>query len=173
MRVVIRIPKYFQLSWNRLSDKLQGSRDEYVVLRQNQEFGSASDTTYTDSSIKLDSTYQYQVLARGQDDLHYASNIAVTIPPAPSLRNVPASLTEEQLKLMLKSKKFFDSEWNNDGQGYANQFEQKVINRDTVVIDHTSGLMWQQGGSENSMNFEDAKQWIDALNQKGYAGFKN
>lgn len=31
--------------------------------------------------------------------------------------------------------------------------------------------MWQQGGFLESIKSEDAKKWIEELNQKGYAGF--
>jgi len=30
--------------------------------------------------------------------------------------------------------------------------------------------MWQQGGSSEGMKFEDAKNWIEELNQNGFAG---
>ncbi|MDZ7356715.1 MAG: DUF1566 domain-containing protein [candidate division KSB1 bacterium] len=42
-----------------------------------------------------------------------------------------------------------------------------------MVIDHASGLMWQQGGSVEYMTYENAKKWIADLNQKGYAGYND
>ncbi len=144
LRVLIRTPNYVQLSWNRLPEKLRGARDEYVVLRQNQEITTAFDTNYIDRSIKGDSTYQYQVLAKGRDDKYYPSNIVaakVELPPPQPLRSIPISLTEDQVKLMLKNKKFIDVEWNKAGTGYENQFETKTAEGDKVVIDHQSGLM--------------------------------
>ena len=33
--------------------------------------------------------------------------------------------------------------------------------------------MWQQSGSSERMQFEDAKKWITELNLKGFAGFND
>ena len=74
---------------------------------------------------------------------------------------------------MLKNKKFFHISWNEDGHGYANQFEARTIKGDKVVIDHASNLMWQQAGSENYMTYEGAKKWIESLKQNGFAGCKD
>jgi len=175
LRVLIRTPNYVQLSWNRLPEKLRATPDEYVVIRQNQELGASFDTTYTDRSIFADSAYQYQVWARGSDDKYYTSNILpLTLQKQEEkklLRSIAMSLTAEQVTTMLKSKDFFDSAWNQTGMGYDNQFTVKIINDDTVVFDGASGLMWQKGGSSEEMTYEQAKQWIQVLNQRGYAGY--
>ena len=52
-------------------------------------------------------------------------------------------------------------------------YELKSINAGKVVIDHATGLMWHQSGSQKYMNWELAKSWVEQLNEKGYAGFKD
>lgn len=93
-------------------------------------------------------------------------------------RHQPITLSENDVKGMLKKHGFFCRayDWNKkfsnpNGGGFANQYEPKTIQGDLVVIDNACGLMWQQGGSSESMIFEAAKTWIDNLKEKGYAGY--
>jgi hypothetical protein len=51
-----------------------------------------------------------------------------------------------------------------------NSYENKSENGDNVVVDHTTGLIWQQSGSDEEMDWPKAKQWVKDLNGKGYAG---
>lgn len=50
-----------------------------------------------------------------------------------------------------------------------NQYE----DQGEVVIDHATGLMWQKGGSDYSMSFSAAQDYIDDLNVQGFAGYDN
>jgi len=43
-----------------------------------------------------------------------------------------------------------------------------VLSGAKVVIDHTTGLMWQQDGSKDYMTREDADQYIGSLNRQGF-----
>jgi len=72
---------------------------------------------------------------------------------------------------MLKNYNFFDSSWNKSGQGFKHNFEVNTIKGEKVVLDRASSLMWQQGGSPDSMQFEAAQKWITELNKKGYVGY--
>jgi len=57
--------------------------------------------------------------------------------------------------------------------GYStivHRYENKSISEDNVVIDHATGLMWNQSGSEKDMVWNKAKQWVKDLNSRGYAG---
>ena len=51
-----------------------------------------------------------------------------------------------------------------------NSFENKSVGDDSVVIDHTTGLIWHQSGSDEEMDWPKAKQWLNDLNDRGYAG---
>ena len=42
-----------------------------------------------------------------------------------------------------------------------------------MVIDHTTGLIWQQSGSDEVMDWPKAKQWVKDTNDKGYAGYSD
>ena len=89
-----------------------------------------------------------------------------------SLRSSAQSLSWNEGKSMIKRKNFFDSKWNKSG-GFNNQYESRVIDGDMVIIDHATGLMWHQSGSEEYMIYDRAKEWVDELNHKGYAGYSD
>ena len=60
--------------------------------------------------------------------------------------------------------------------GYStvtHRYENKPINEDSVVINHATGLMWHQSGSDKYFSWKRAKKWIDKLNKEGYAGFQD
>jgi len=82
-------------------------------------------------------------------------------------------LTITYVKSMLIDKNFYDSKWNKNGKGFDNDFEVVIRKGEKVVVDRASGLIWQQSGSSNMMNYEQAKKWIEELNQKGFAGYHN
>ncbi len=98
----------------------------------------------------------------------------------PIFRTKPQELSEEDVQVTLKKYDFYCHEWdwskefcNPDGRGFKHQYKLQIIQGDKVVLDMASGLMWQQGGSSNQMDIKAAKKWIDDLNQRGYAGFKD
>ena len=51
-----------------------------------------------------------------------------------------------------------------------NDYEEKSVSGDSVIIDHATGLIWHQSGSDKEMDWPEAKQWVKDLNDKGYAG---
>ena len=60
--------------------------------------------------------------------------------------------------------------------GYStinHDYEVKEINGNKVVVDHTTGLMWHQGGSDEYMTWGKAKQWVVDLNKIRYAGYND
>lgn len=74
------------------------------------------------------------------------------------------------------SKIFIVNKHNYGFYGHStinNSFENKQINGDNVVIDHTTGLIWHQSGSDMEMDWPKAKQWVKDLNDKGYAGYSD
>jgi len=87
-----------------------------------------------------------------------------------SLRSRGESLSSSAVETMLKRRDFFDSNWNKSGD-FINKYEAKTINREKVVIDHATGLMWHQSGSEERISYDKAKQWIDDLNRRSHAGY--
>ncbi len=48
----------------------------------------------------------------------------------------------------------------------------KAIKGDKVVVDNATGLMWHQSGSDNTMLWDEAKEWVEDLSsEEGYAGY--
>jgi len=80
-------------------------------------------------------------------------------------------LSTDEVKEMLVRKGFYDSRWNETGIGVENQFEPQTVGGDRIVVDHTTGLMWQQAGSTNAMTYPDALNWVADLKTKGFAGY--
>ncbi|NUO80095.1 DUF1566 domain-containing protein [candidate division KSB1 bacterium] len=91
-----------------------------------------------------------------------------------SLRSVPvASLTDEEVRLMLKRQGFFDKSVHRDGAGIRHLFERTERKDGKLVVDHTTGLTWQQAGSTTGTSFHDAERYIRDLNQRNFAGYSD
>jgi len=85
-----------------------------------------------------------------------------------SNRDLSVSQVQSMPHISIREKK----EWGFYGHSTINnEYDLKTINGDKVVIDHATGLMWHQSGSSNSMNWDEAKQWVRDLNSWGYAGY--
>ncbi len=94
--------------------------------------------------------------------------------PTPSfqLRSQPLeSLSEEQVREMLEKTDFFDSRLNKKGKGLRHQFEALEQKGEKLVIDHTTGLTWQQSGSPKYMNYATAEKHLRELNDQRFAGY--
>jgi hypothetical protein len=78
-------------------------------------------------------------------------------------------LSPETVQIMLRNKGIFDSRRNSFGTGFSHEYEAQ--NGGTVVYDRATGLMWQQSGSKNDMNYERAKNYISELNHEQFAGY--
>ena len=90
-----------------------------------------------------------------------------------SLRSSYQALTKEEAKAMVKRFNFHDDFANRTGSGIYHQFESKTLGADKVVIDHTTGLMWHQSGSQESTAKFRITKWMQNLNIKRYAGFSD
>lgn len=82
------------------------------------------------------------------------------------LRARPAELSKAEVSLMLREFDFFDRDMNPAARGIKHEYER----RGEVVWDCATGLMWQQGGSEEWMIFADAQKYIEQLNREKFAG---
>ena len=87
------------------------------------------------------------------------------------LRSKPMELSVVYVDEMIRAHGFFDIDKNPGGKGFSHKYKLQKIKDDKVVFDEISCLMWQQSGSEETMNFEAAKNYILKLNQNGFAGF--
>ena len=63
-------------------------------------------------------------------------------------------------------------DWGFCGHSTINHdYNLKAIKGDVVVVDNATGLMWHQGGSDDRMEWDKAKEWVRSLNGRGYAGY--
>ncbi len=82
-------------------------------------------------------------------------------------------LSVDDVKRMLIENTFFDTRWNMDGTGIKHQYEPKTFNGNKVIIDHATGLTWEQAGSTDWTNYSEAEAYIRKLRSKQFAGFSN
>lgn len=87
------------------------------------------------------------------------------------LRSEQIELSEADVFEMIKKYDFYDQYKNPEGKGVPHKYKLHDIKGYKVIIDETTGLMWQQRGSYEWMSFEKAKIWIDKFNFNGYAGY--
>ena len=79
------------------------------------------------------------------------------------LRSKPVTLTDEQLSKLrdqnLYPRRYIDNDF--------------VDNSDETITDRATGLMWQKGGSDSYMKFDDAKTYINKLNKSNFGGYND
>ena len=64
----------------------------------------------------------------------------------------------------------------NGFYGYStinHDYNLKTISGNKVVVDNATGLMWHQSGPNNQMYVDAVKEWIQKLNESGYAGYRD
>jgi len=89
------------------------------------------------------------------------------------LRSKPMELSTVDVNEMIVRHGFYERNQNPGGKGFSHQYQLQEIEGDKVVFDKNSCLMWQQSGSDARMEFEDANKYINELNEKRFAGFKD
>lgn len=88
------------------------------------------------------------------------------------LRSRPVDdLSDEMVKVRLREMDFFDFYINWMGRGIKHQYEIVERNYEKLVLDHTTDLIWQQGGLEKDINITDAEAYVQKLNDNKFAGF--
>ena len=90
------------------------------------------------------------------------------------LRSSYSDLSVSQVQSMPNISIREKNDWGFYGYSTINHsYGLKVINDDKVVIDHATGLMWHQNGSDNYMKRNAAKQWVRDLNSRGHAEYSD
>lgn len=102
-------------------------------------------------------------------DLKDAHTLKI-LPPV-TLRKTGKSLSDAEVKRMLQTIGLSDSRWNKNAQGLTHAYETRESGSGKVVVDHMTGLMWQQSGSTVSANYAKAQQYIRNLNNQKFAGY--
>jgi len=83
---------------------------------------------------------------------------------------VLGGLSDKDVKQILQQRGLFDKEKNPTGTGIKHQHELSEKAGKQVVIDHGTGLTWQQAGSSESLTFEQAHGYTRQLNRDNHAG---
>ncbi len=91
---------------------------------------------------------------------------------ATRLRSKPDIVIHKEIEQVIKERGFNYPAHNMPGN-FVHHYETKIINGIKAVLDHATGLMWQQSGSSRGMNWEEAKEFIEQLNGNHYAGFSD
>ncbi len=98
-----------------------------------------------------------------------------------TLRSSYKDLTVSQVQSMSNISIRKKRDWGFVGHGtISHSYNLRSISGDKVVVDSATGLMWHQNGfseksfaygSNKSMRWDEAKEWVRNLNSRGYAGY--
>ncbi len=88
------------------------------------------------------------------------------------LRSSPETLDEDMILHAVAECGFYDSLINPAGD-YPNIFELRTVEGDSVVTDRVTGLTWQQSQADGTMFYTAARQYVEGLNEKKFAGFQD
>ena len=96
------------------------------------------------------------------------------------LRSRPAKLLAGNIVHMIREKRFHHpGDQSKDGLSgsvigsFPHEYEAKIIDGVKVVIDHATGLMWQQSCSADGLSIETAEAYAGELNREGFAGYSD
>ena len=87
------------------------------------------------------------------------------------LRNKPKRIAHDDVVNMIKNYDFYDIDVNQKGQNFTQTYQVKTIQGDKIVLNKSLGLMWEIGGSKDTISYKNVKRFIKEFNQKRYAGF--
>jgi hypothetical protein len=169
--------------WKAWQGKMRSDFNELEKMERSTGLGSEQkkalwqkylDTYNADNPF---SSEDEQLRQRARQRINELSEIEVKVQARVSFRAYGQSLSDSEVGAMLKRYNFFSTQydWNkefcNPSGDFSNSYESRVINGDKVVLDHATGLIWHQSGAEGYMTYSKAKQWVEDLNRRGYAGF--
>lgn len=97
---------------------------------------------------------------------------------AVQLRSTPATLQETFIKKMIREKGFSNPQEAGGLEGvignFQHEYEPQTIEGQKVVVDHATGLMWQQSGHNDRnvyISRKKAQDYIAHLNSTRFAGY--
>lgn len=79
--------------------------------------------------------------------------------------------SDDEVTKWLQELGYYDKRKNPNGKGFQHQYKSVKRHGKKLVIDHATGLTWQQSGSDKSMNYADAEKYIRDLNNQKFAGY--
>ncbi|HXB21293.1 MAG TPA: DUF1566 domain-containing protein, partial [Candidatus Solibacter sp.] len=88
------------------------------------------------------------------------------------LRREGRTVSPDDAKVMTVSHGFYHANWNTTGKGTPHRYDVQVLRSAPVVVDSTTGLMWQRDGSgPQLMDRQEAKAYARSLNARKFGGF--
>lgn len=167
-----------QLKWvSNIPIENRAGKPGTIVLRDEAPLGISYQNQYLDEQAPTSHEPVYRVEQTGKDGVTYTSNSVKATPPDTSSKPTTSEeektqyLTGENVKTMLIRSGYFDKYLNSQGKGILNDLESQTKSGVILIRDKTTGLTWQQSGSEKTMNYDDAQYHINKLNQDKYGGF--
>ncbi len=96
------------------------------------------------------------------------------------LRSTPETLSKQQITQMIRKYRFHHpADWSKYGLSISitgdiqHDYDLRKSDGIPVVIDHATGLMWQQNGPADPMTWQNAQAYINQLNVTHYAGYSD
>ncbi|MBD3337844.1 MAG: DUF1566 domain-containing protein [Candidatus Lokiarchaeota archaeon] len=100
--------------------------------------------------------------------------LKVVNPEGLILRSEAVALSEGDAAEMIRKFGFFDRRKNPESIVFNHKYITKTGQEDNIVIDKTTGLIWQRGGSLEEMQRKKAKvYYIKNLNKNKFAGYND
>lgn len=89
-----------------------------------------------------------------------------------TLRSQSATRSKDEVLQMVKTKGFNWPAEKIKGK-FQHKYELQTIGEIKVVIDHATGLMWQQAEESSRLNWREVEAYIDQKNKQNLAGFSD
>lgn len=77
---------------------------------------------------------------------------------------------DDRVTNRLKKLGYYDKYRNPDGKGIKHEYKTMKRHGEKLVVDHATGLTWQQPDSKFELTFADAEKYILDLNSRNFAG---
>ncbi|MGH7455514.1 MAG: DUF1566 domain-containing protein, partial [bacterium] len=80
---------------------------------------------------------------------------------------------DDDVALRLQKLGYYDKYKSPNGKGVEHKYEPVGRHGEKLVVDHATGLTWQQSGSNKPMIYADAEKYIRDLNDQKFAGYND
>ena len=90
-----------------------------------------------------------------------------------NLRATPEILEIQAVKEMIQKRGIYNKLFNDAGEGIIHLYRSFRLAGAKIVMDYSTGLMWQHSGSTVVCTLKAAKIYVDRLNKDRFAGFDN
>jgi len=162
-----------KLNWKpNLPEELRSVPEITLVYRDEKQLDISFDgNEYTDNLAPRGATTRYRVQQTGRDGRDYTSNTAqAAVKPDDRL---DPYLTETEFYNMLKEREIFDAYRNPTGMTVKNRYKSLTQSGSKLVIDETTGLMWQHGGTADYMTYANALAYAAQMNEEKLGGYRD